>query len=308
MPQSVRARKPRPTAKGKSDHTTADKAHPEQETNSPGREASGRFARGNPGGPGNPHARFSAQMLTIARQTMTPEKMTAVFEAIYIRALTGDMGAAKLLLHYTIGKPGDAPHPDHIERDEWDLYQKNGIAPDEMKQALGRMPCSLGNEIVGAALPAMTAARADELAAQLKDEEPGARNEKKMEKGRGMKDEANGRGHVPVSKSAQHHTATAVDPWDIDSAPPLTNGKTESAPANDSPATRYQPPTTDSFSPATCHQPPATSSSPLANRVSNGSAGGKKGRKLLAKQWLQPLAKKLTGGKQKSKKCKPARV
>ena len=70
-----------------------------------GRDARGRFTKNNPGGPGNPHARFSAQMLTIARQTMTPEKMVAVFESIYIKTLAGDMSAAKLLLHYTIGKP-----------------------------------------------------------------------------------------------------------------------------------------------------------------------------------------------------------
>ena len=249
-------------------------------------------------------------MLTIARQTMTPEKMANVFEAIYVRALTGDMNAAKLLLHYTIGKPGDAPHPDHLERDEWDLHQKNAIAPDEMKQALGRLPCSLGNEIVGAALPAMTAARADELAAQLRGEEPGTRDEQEKDEGGRMKDEPNGRGRVPGSERTQDQTATAVDPWNIDGAPPSTNGKTESAPARVSPATRHQPATTNSSSPATRQQqPPATNSAPpLTNRLSNGSSGGKKRRKLVAKQWLQPLAKKLTGQKQKTKKFEPART
>src|SRR5262249_47115823 len=160
-------------------------------------------AKGNPGGPGNPHARFSAGMLTIARQTMTAEKMANVFEAIYIKALTGDMTAAKLLLHYTIGKPGDAPHPDHIERDEWDLYQKNAMTLDEMKQALGSFPCSLGNEIVSTALPVMTASRANELAEQLMG------GEEKDEGGR-MRDEPNGRRHVPARESTQAHTTTAV--------------------------------------------------------------------------------------------------
>ena len=96
MPQSVCARKPRPKAKGKSGQTTADKANLDQGMNSPGRQANGRFARGNTGRPEIPYARFRAYMLTIARQTMTPEKMAKVFEAIYIKTLTGDMNAAKL--------------------------------------------------------------------------------------------------------------------------------------------------------------------------------------------------------------------
>ena len=98
MPGTVRARKPQRTLTGKKPRAAADEP-PTNKGGSPGRKANGRFARGNPGGPGNPHARFSAQMLTIARQTMTPEKMTAVFEAIYVKTLTGDMSAAKILLH-----------------------------------------------------------------------------------------------------------------------------------------------------------------------------------------------------------------
>ena len=306
MSRTVRVRKPQPTLTDKNPQAAAD----DQATNkngSPGRKSNGQFARGNPGGPGNPHARFSAHMLTIARQTMTPEKMAAVFESIYIKALTGDMTAAKLLLHYTIGKPGDAPHPDHIERDEWDLHRKNAIAPDEMKQALGRLPCSLGNEIVGAALPAMTAARANELAAQMRGEESGATDEKGRDEGEVMRDEPNGR-HVPSSESTQDQTATAVGPWDVDVAPPSTNGKMDSAPAGVSPPTRHRFRTTKSSSPIPHPQSPSTSSAPIGNGVSDSSPKAEKRRKLVAKQWLQPLTRKVTGLKQKGKKRRPARA
>ncbi len=321
MTRTVRGRKQQRTLTKKKSQAAADE-QPKTKGDSPGRKANGQFARGNPGGPGNPHARFSAHMLTIARQTMTPEKIAAVFEAIYFRAVSGDMSAAKLILHYTIGKPGDAPHPDHLERDEWDLYQKNAMTFAEMQQALGGLPCSLGNEIVGAALPAMTAARAEELAAKLRDE------------GTGTKDEPKGRRRVRALKGTQSQANSPVDPWDVDSAPPLTNRKAESAPAPVSPATRHQPATTPSFSLSTRHQSLATNSSPpLTNRktegakttgnrgrqvaspaspatnrspltigVSDGLVGSKKGRKLVAKQWLQPLAKKLNGANQKSKK------
>ena len=294
MPQSVRARKPRPKPKSKSPDATPDKSRPVPETGSPGREANGRFARGNPGGPGNPHARFSAHMLTIARQTMTPEKMAAVFEAVYIKALTGDMNAAKLLLHYTIGKPGDAPHPDHIERDEWDLHRKNGMTVDEMKQALGRMPCSLGNEIVSTALPAMTEARASELAAQLRGDEPNGNEDLEttvMNDGR-------------VSKSSQDQSATQDNPCDRRVAPPLTNRNSEGKTKPGESRRRIA----KMQSPATNHQPPATHSAPLTNRVSGGSVEGKMGRKLVAKQWLQPLARKVAGQKQEGKKHRAVRA
>ncbi len=313
MPRTLRTKKPQRTLTGKRPQVDDD-GRSTKKPGSPTREANGRFARGNPGGPGNPHARFSAGMLTIARQTMTPEKIAAVFESIYIKALSGDMTAAKLILHYTIGKPGDAPHPDHLERDEWDLYQKNAMTLAEMQQAMGGLPCSLGNEIVSTALPAMTQARANELAAQLRGEGTGAPGKRKNE-GTRRKEEPNGRRHGPASESTQDHAATAVDPWDVDSAPPSTNRKSTDKKSTADPSTRPQPPTTNSRvhdsrftnqdsrdSRSTIHAPKA----PIGNGVSNGSSKTNKRRKLVGKQWLQPLARKLTGGKQKRKKRRVA--
>ncbi len=291
MPRTARVRKSQRTLTDQDPQTAIADELATNKGGSPGRKSNGQFARGNPGGPGNPHARFSAAMLTIARQTMTPEKIAAVFESIYVKALSGDMTAAKLLLHYTIGKPGDAPHPDHLERDEWDLYQKNAMTLDEMKQALS-LPCSLGNEIVSTALPAMTAARANELAAQLKGQEGRTKNQPK------------GRSGVPAPKNTQDQAATAVDPWDIDVAPPLTNGKSAD---KSSSADSHRRSAKNQF-PATRNQPPSTSSAPLTNGVSGCSAKAKNQRKLVAKQWLQPLTKKLTGPTQKTKNRQRARA
>ena len=296
MPRTMRAKKQQPTLTNKNPQAAAAGDQPTNKSGSPGRKANGQFARGNPGGPGNPHARFSAHMLTIARQTMTPEKMAAVFESIYIKALTGDMSAAKLLLHYTIGKPGDAPHPDHIERDEWDLHRKNAIAPDEMKQALGRLPCSLGNEIVGTALPIMTAARANELAVQLRGEQPRDESNGDEDPGEPVMNEDN------ASETTQDQAAASVSQRDIDAPSPLTNGKTEGEKATGDSLRRSAKP----VSPATRRQTPATSSAPIGDGFSGSSAKAKKQRKLVAKQWLQPLTRKLTPGKQKVEKRRHA--
>ena len=42
------------------------------------RDASGKFAQGNPGGPGNPHAKRVGELRTALLDAVTPEDMRAV--------------------------------------------------------------------------------------------------------------------------------------------------------------------------------------------------------------------------------------
>ncbi len=58
-----------------------------------GRDAGGHFARGNAGGPGNPHSRHCAYMLSVLRSTIDETKLNAVIQVLYDRALEGDMSA-----------------------------------------------------------------------------------------------------------------------------------------------------------------------------------------------------------------------
>ena len=150
------------------------------------RDAGGKFTKGNAGGPGNPHARACAKMLEIFRNSFSEDEMLQIFRMLYVKAVSGDIGAAKIILSYKIGKPLPAPHPDSIDRDEWDHYQSDAIREQEMKHVMTSLPTQAGNDIVRVSLPIMTASRMNDFASQLVDSLP---TKKKDEGGRRKKDE-----------------------------------------------------------------------------------------------------------------------
>src|SRR6267154_1609148 len=79
------------------------------------RTPDGRFAKNNPGGPGNPHARHCARMLALLRASITDEEMVAIFRTLVEMGRDKDVSAAKLVLSYKLGKPAPAPNPDEID-------------------------------------------------------------------------------------------------------------------------------------------------------------------------------------------------
>jgi hypothetical protein len=77
-----------------------------------GRDGQGRFAAGNPGGPGNTSARRVAQLRRRLLSRITDEEMDAIFDKLIELAKDGDLTAIKLVLQYTVGKPGPASELD----------------------------------------------------------------------------------------------------------------------------------------------------------------------------------------------------
>jgi hypothetical protein len=233
---------------------------------SQGREANGKFAAGNPGGPGNPHARHCARMLEVFRSAVSVEAFTNIVCKLIEKAEAGDTSAAKIIVTYVVGKPLPAPHPDSIDRDEWDHYQKDAMNDKEMAVVMNALPTHVGNDIARVSLPIMTAARTRDLAKQLLKGCPGARGEKL-----GTRDEeTEGSGPLPNGESSDapvqpstHHPAPAT------TNEPLPNGASSDATVQ--PSTRHPSPATngkratthDSQStteyPSTRHTPPATS-------------------------------------------------
>jgi hypothetical protein len=79
-----------------------------------GRDAQGRFAPGNPGGPGNPFARRSAAMRTAFLEAISPDDIQAIVRMLIDKATAGDLVASKLVLLWAIGRPPDPQHPDAV--------------------------------------------------------------------------------------------------------------------------------------------------------------------------------------------------
>jgi hypothetical protein len=92
--------------------------------NATGRDANGRFAPGNPGGPGNPFYRRQAQLKRVLLASITDADVQAVMQALVGLAKSGDLAAVKLFLEYTVGKPAKEVDPDREELHEWQLQQQ----------------------------------------------------------------------------------------------------------------------------------------------------------------------------------------
>src|ERR1700722_20876720 len=169
---------PRKSKKAKDQATLADQGPeatptPEQEKAAKaaagGRTPGGQFAAGNASGPGNPHARHCARMLQVFRDAITEDEILQICRMLFVKAVGGDVSAAKIILSYKIGKPLPAHHPDTIDRDEWDHYQQDAMNLDEVKTVLSGLPTRVGNDIARVSLSIMTAARTNELALKLRE-------------------------------------------------------------------------------------------------------------------------------------------
>lgn len=82
------------------------------------RDAGGHFAKGNPGGPGNPFARRVARLRSLLLDALTDTDFEGIVKALADRAKAGDVAAAKLVLQYAVGAPVPATNPDKLEIEE----------------------------------------------------------------------------------------------------------------------------------------------------------------------------------------------
>lgn len=69
-----------------------------------GRDAGGRFALGNAGGPGNPYARKVAQVRATLMRAVKLQDIKAIVQSLIERAKNGDVVAAREVLDRILGK------------------------------------------------------------------------------------------------------------------------------------------------------------------------------------------------------------
>jgi len=83
-----------------------------------GRTASGQFAVGNAGGPGNPHARRVGELRRALLDSITVEDIQAVGVALIARAKAGEVAAIRELLDRILGK---AQPPGESQPERWEI-------------------------------------------------------------------------------------------------------------------------------------------------------------------------------------------
>jgi hypothetical protein len=103
---------------------------------SEGRDAAtGRFAKGWKGGPGNPFGRQVAAYRRAFLEAVGEDGIRQIAAKLHALALAGDVDAAKVVLSYTVGKPDAAASPDRVDLAEWQLLRE---APDESQVLAAR--------------------------------------------------------------------------------------------------------------------------------------------------------------------------
>ena len=93
-----------------------------------GRKSNGQFAKGNPGGPGNPYARRVARLRSKMLEAVGAH-LDEIVGSMIALARDGDVQATKLILSYSLGKPQETIHPDLLDAHEKDVQKLTGSAP-----------------------------------------------------------------------------------------------------------------------------------------------------------------------------------
>src|SRR4051812_13352759 len=135
-----------------------------------GRDFAGRFAKYNPGGPGNPFARRAAALRQAFQRSVSPRGMRALGRALHKRALAGDHVAAKLLLAYGGGRPAPASDPDKLDEHEMGVLGAGAGGSRLLLEAAQAVLPQAVCELARVVLPALSAARWQEFATKLRAE------------------------------------------------------------------------------------------------------------------------------------------
>jgi hypothetical protein len=260
--------------------TTTTKRNSDKKEPTNERNTNGQFAKGNSGGPGNPHARACAKMLEVFRNAITEDEMLQICKMLVVKAVGGDVSAAKIVLSYRIGKPLPAPHPDSIDRDEWDHYQQDAMNEKEVALVMNGWPTAVGNDIARVSLPIMTAERKKDLARQLLKDcpIPASQHETEIDE---SEVEADAPAACPEDESSEGFVAS--DSERVEKSSPLPNRNLNGKIGGHSTASSAQHRCENS-------NPQRTRKAPIPNR---GKKHGTKGKKKRKSEWLQRLAKQV---------------
>ena len=89
------------------------------------RNANGRFAKGNSGGPGNPFAKRVARLRSALFKSVSPQDLREVVAALLKQAKAGDVASIKELLQRLLGPPEAIDLVERLDALEAKIEQMN---------------------------------------------------------------------------------------------------------------------------------------------------------------------------------------
>jgi hypothetical protein len=112
-------------------------------TSTEGRHASGRFAAGNPGGPGNPFARQTAALRAYLINHVTERDIQDILDILLLNAKGGHLPTIKFLFSYVLGKPKPVVEPDLLDLQELQMSQQGAQPPEALEALCDQLPLDL---------------------------------------------------------------------------------------------------------------------------------------------------------------------
>ena len=144
------------------------------------RDARGRFAAGNKGGPGNPFARRTAAMREAVVNAVTQQDLVDITVAMIQKAKNGDTAAAKLVYSYTVGRTAPPVEPDTLDQKELAVFAGNHVGVEEFARIAQLLPVGAMVAMLRAAMPFLEEGKSIEMKALL--EKAGNRLDRKMQR------------------------------------------------------------------------------------------------------------------------------
>jgi hypothetical protein len=104
------------------------------------RATGGRFAKGNPGGPGNPFARQTAALRAYLINHVTERDIQDILDILLLNAKGGHLPTIKFLFAYVIGKPKPVVEPDTLDLQEMQMLQQSALPPEALETLCNQLP------------------------------------------------------------------------------------------------------------------------------------------------------------------------
>src|SRR6516164_5378433 len=133
------------------------------------RAPGGRFAGGNPGGPGNPFARQTAALRAYLINHVTERDLQDILDILLLNAKGGHLPSIKFLFSYVLGKPKPVVEPDLLDLQEMQMLQQSALPPEALETLCEQLPLDFQVQLTNFAqaenVAAVATARNNESAA-----------------------------------------------------------------------------------------------------------------------------------------------
>ncbi len=104
------------------------------------RATGGRFAKNNPGGPGNPFARQTAALRAYLINHVTERDIQDILDILLLNAKGGHLPTIKFLFSYVLGKPKPVVEPDLLDLQEMHMLQQSALPPEALETLCDQLP------------------------------------------------------------------------------------------------------------------------------------------------------------------------